>query len=467
LVKESGAMAQNLATSVGVVPVVRVPGSARKAAAEFNRNRFLWNDRAAALGPLSQLQLGPVRVWVITDPTIARDMLVGDSANWVRPATNRTPIRMGFGENLFTQSEKAWAAMEPTINQSFRKRALEPRLAEMPEIIERELAEVAVGEPVDVVALTGRLALVLAAKVLFGFDLSSHRVAELAKHQHDLVTWVGNRVGSLLNTVPFSFSSSARKMKGDRRVLETFARDVIAHGRARRACAAPTFDLLDALLDSKPNGKALTETELVGHVLGMMLAGNETTAVTLAWAVVAGAENPAEWERVRNDPSQAERFLQESMRMRPTVWAFSRQGKLKAQVGGHRNRWNTLTAVVYLRGMNQREDLWGDPGNFRPDRFDDADSAQKRSLMHFALGPRMCIGMHLAMAEMTAVLPALAQLGNVELDVSAGTPVEDPHFALRAKPGITARFIGVRHPSLATNDSTASATSSPAPKTAI
>jgi cytochrome P450 len=441
LVEESNTMTQKLATSagsIGSVPVIRVPGSTRKAAAEFNRDRFLWNDRAAALGPLSQLQLGPIRVWIITDPTIARDMLVSDSANWIRPATNRTPIRLGFGENLFTQSEKAWAAMEPTMSPAFRKRALEPRLAEMPEIIERELADVPVGEPVDIVALTGRLALVLAAKVLFGFDLSRERVAELARHQYDMVTWVGNRVGSLLNTVPFSFSSSARKMKADRRVLEAFAREVIAHGRAR---SEPAHDLLDALLDAKPNGKPLTETELVGHVLGMMLAGNETTAVALAWAVVAGAENPTEWERVRNDPSRAESFINESMRVRPAVWAFSRQGKLKSTVAGHANQWNTLTAVVYLRGMNQREDLWGDPGKFRPDRFTETDGAQKRSLMHFALGPRMCIGMHLAMAEMTAVLPALARLGNVELDVSAGAPVEDPHFALRAKPGITARFV--------------------------
>jgi cytochrome P450 len=437
LVEEINTMTQNLATSARGIPVVRVPGSARKAAAEFNRDRFLWNDKAAALGPLSQLQLGPFKVWIITDPAIAREMLVSDSASWVRPATARTPIRLGFGENLFTQSEKAWAVTEPTLSPAFRKRALEPRLVEMPEIIERVLADVPVDEPVDVVALTGRLALVLAAKVLFGFDLSRERAVELAAHQYDLVTWVGNRVGSLLNTVPFSFSSSARTMKADRKVLETFAREVISHGRAR---TEPAHDLLDALLDARPNGKALTEIELIGHVLGMMLAGNETTALALAWAVVAGAENPGEWARVRNDSSRAESFIHESMRVRPTVWAFSRQGRLKSKVAGHSNRWNTLTAVVYLRGMNRREDLWGDPAAFRPDRFSESDATHKRSLMNFALGPRMCVGMHLAMAEMTAVLPALARLGRVELDVSAGVPTEDPHFALRAKPGITARF---------------------------
>jgi cytochrome P450 len=440
LVEESNTMTQNIpaATANSAIPVVRIPGSARKAAATFNRDRFLWNDRAAALGPLSHLQFGPFKIWIITDPTIARDMVVSDAANWVRPATARTPIRLGIGENLFTQGEKAWAAMEPTLSPSFRKRSLEPRLAEMPAIIDRALAEVRQDESTDIVALTGRIALVLAAKILFGFDLSAERAADVAKHQYDLVTWVGTRIGSMLNTVPFSFSSSARDMRGHRVVLEIFAKEVIAHGRSR---TEPAHDVLEALLRAKPNGKALTEKELVGHVLGMLLAGNETTALALAWAVVAGAENPTEWARMRQDPSRAETFLNESMRLRPTVWAFSRQGRMRSQIAGHRNRWNNLTAVVYLRGMNRREDLWGDPLTFRPDRFAEVDASAKRSLMNFALGPRMCIGMHLAMAEMTAVLPALARLGNVELDVSKGAPIEDPHFALRAKPGITARFL--------------------------
>ena len=50
------------------VQVLRIPGSARKAAAVFNEDRFGWNDRASELGPLSQLRLGSARVWIITDP---------------------------------------------------------------------------------------------------------------------------------------------------------------------------------------------------------------------------------------------------------------------------------------------------------------------------------------------------------------------------------------------------------------
>jgi cytochrome P450 len=417
------------------VPVVRIPGSARKAAAVFNKDRFGWNDQASNLGPLTQLQLGPVRVWIITDPDIAREMLVTDSTNWTRPSTATTPIRLGIGENLFTQSEKAWAVTQPTLSPAFRKRSLDPRLAQMPELIERELATIQTSESVDVVALSTRIAMAIASTVLFGFDLPPERSAILAKHQYDLVTWVGHRIGSMVNSVPFSFSSSAREMRRNRAVLEDFASDVLANGRSR---AEPVDDVLEALLAAKPNGKPLKEKELFGHVLGMLLAGNETTALALAWAVVHGAQNPSDWAKLREDSSYAEAFITESMRLSPSVWAFSRRGRRGAKIAGHQTKLTSNMAVVYLRGMNHRADLWENPLAFIPDRHVGADSSQKRAIQNFALGPRMCIGMHLAMAEMCAVLPAMARLGDVVLE---STPTPDPHFAARAKGGVIARFV--------------------------
>jgi cytochrome P450 len=333
--------------STEVVPVLRVPGSARKAAATFSEDRFGWNDRATELGPLSQLRLGPARVWIITDPDIAREMLVTDSKSWIRPSTARTPIRLGIGENLVTQSEKAWAVTQPALSPAFRKRSLEPRLAQMSGLIDRELAAVRSGGSVDVVALTGRIAMSIAATVLFGFDLPPERSAVLAKHQYDLVTWVGNRIGSLLSSVPFSFSSSAREMKRNRKVLEDFAAEVLAHGRAR---TEPADDVLEALLAARPNGQPISEKELIGHILGMLLAGNETTALALAWAVVHGAENPSEWAKLRADASYAEPFITESMRLNPTVWAFARQTRPGGKIAGHETTfcriWQSFICAV-------------------------------------------------------------------------------------------------------------------------
>ena len=62
-------------------------------------------------------------------------------------------------------------------------------------------------------------------------------------------------------------------------------------------------------------------------------------------------------------------------------------------------------------------------------------------MLPFGLGLRGCIGQHLAMAELSAVLPALARRGSFTVD---GATTEDASFALRVAGGLTGRFTPVR-----------------------
>ena len=80
--------------------------------------------------------MGPVTTWVVTDAEVARTMLVPEGASWQRPPALAVPIRIGVGENLFTQSDKAWARLQPAVAPSFRKKALETRLAGIDAIVD-------------------------------------------------------------------------------------------------------------------------------------------------------------------------------------------------------------------------------------------------------------------------------------------------------------------------------------------
>ena len=75
---------------------------------------------------------------------------------------------------------------------------------------------------------------------------------------------------------------------------------------------------------------------------------------------------------------------------------------------------------------------------FDPSRHAQASKEQQRALIPFGLGPRGCIGQHLALAEMNAVVRALARRGDVEVD---GPIAEDPSFALRVRGGLRGRFV--------------------------
>jgi cytochrome P450 len=94
--------------------------------------------------------------------------------------------------------------------------------------------------------------------------------------------------------------------------------------------------------------------------------------------------------------------------------------------------------TVYLRGINRDPGLWPDPLRFNPSRHEADDRDARRALIPFGLGPRGCIGQHLATAEMSTVLPVLAQRGDVVVE---GEPVENPEFALRVRGGLQGRFV--------------------------
>ena len=414
---------------------IRIHRSLRRARRAFDADRLQWLDRAAAAAPLTQLRFGPVRTWVVTDPDLARHMLITDAASWERPPAAVVPIRLGIGENLFTMPDDAWEKLQPQLAPAFRKRALESRMASMTPIIDKCVAAIPRDRPFDVELTMGTLALQLAAWVLFGDRLDHDRAGELATHQQRLVTWVGHRTGQLRSIVPVALGRPAREMRTHRAVLNTYADELVQRLRT----GENTQDVGGLLTRAVIGGQAMPAAEQRTHVLGLLFAGNETTAAALTWAVANGARHPAEWDRLRTDPDSVRPFLDETLRLTPAVWGFAYRPKVRGAVlDGHRiGRAEVVT--VYLRGMNRDTQRWTEPLRFQPDRHR-GSSPLDTTMLSFGLGPRGCIGQHLAMAEMLAVLPALAAAGNFSLDPAQSEPIEDASFALRVRGGLFARL---------------------------
>jgi cytochrome P450 len=424
---------------MSTAPELRVHRSLTKALRLFDADRLRWLDEAAAIGPVVALRMGVVKVWVVTDAELARTMLVTDGSSWTRPPATLAPIRVGVGENLFTQSDKAWARLQPAVAPAFRKKALEARLADIDALVDDEVRAIPHDTTIDLELAMGRVALSLAAWVLLGEQLDRSRAEEIAHHQRAVVGWVGEQLGKLTGFIPVARGERGRDMKRHRAVLNAYADEVIARAKARGRAGD---DVLGALLSARPSGKALSPDQLRGHVLGLFLAGNETTAAALSWALVHGARTPDEWARVRDDPDRhTVAFLTETLRLTPAVWGIPRtptKAGIALTAAGVTTRVRRgQLATVYLRGINRDPATWDDPLRFDPSRHDTGAKEQHRALLPFGLGPRGCIGQHLAMAEMSAVLPALARRGNITID---GVVTEDPSFALRIRGGLNGRF---------------------------
>src|ERR1700730_8289261 len=130
-------------------PALRVHRSLRKSLRLLGADRLGWLDQAASMGPLVALQMGPLKAWVISDPGLARSILVTDSGSWTRPPTLVRPTRVAGGENLFNQGEPAWARLQPLLAPGFRKAALERRLAGIDALIAEQVAAIPLEQTVD------------------------------------------------------------------------------------------------------------------------------------------------------------------------------------------------------------------------------------------------------------------------------------------------------------------------------
>ncbi len=192
----------------------------------FGEDRLGWLDRAAALGPLSGLQFGPATVFVVTDIALTRAVLVTDRC-WTRPPSQRVPVSIAVGENLFSASDRRWRQVQPTIAPALRRRALAAPLAGLDELIASHIDTIPIGKEAELGAAMARLAFVAAAWVMLGDRLDPTKADELVEHQRHVVDWVGNRLGALSSAIPVSLGQSTQRMRRHRRVLEDYVDDAL------------------------------------------------------------------------------------------------------------------------------------------------------------------------------------------------------------------------------------------------
>ena len=419
------------------LPVVRIDRSLRRSLRRFGEDRLRYLDEAAAAAPVARLRFGPSSVVVVSDVAVARQLLVTDGAAWTRPPAMRFPVRLGVGENLFTKSDRAWARVQPLVAPAFRSRALAAPLARLDEIVADETAAIPVGTDLDLELVMGRIALVIAAWVFLGDRLATDRAEELADHQRHIVAWIGRRLGALSAGVPVTAGADHRRMRAHRAALERYVDGVIDRADAHDDDAAT---VLGALRAARVGGRALPRRELRSHILGLLLAGNETTAAALSWLLVHGAAAPEWWAALRDRPGTADDFVTESLRLHPPAWGLIRTpaaGGVELHTADRAIRVRRPGVVtVYIRGMHRDPGVWSDPTRFDPSRHADGAGVGGQ-MIPFGLGPRGCIGQHLALAELRALAPALARRGDV---VTSGVIEESADFALRPRGGLRGRF---------------------------
>ncbi|MDB4558837.1 cytochrome P450 [Amylibacter sp.] len=207
----------------------------------------------------------------------------------------------------------------------------------------------------------------------------------------------------------------------------TKMKDIADESIARRRESGPKEipDLLDLLMDGQDpkTERQMNASELRDNLLTFIVAGHETTALTLSWALYLCAFDPTVQEKLRAEAQSVlkgevatadhvgqmpycEQVIKETLRLYPPAAFLSRTAQADDVLCGRAIKpKDTVMLPVYA--LHRNELLWDNPDAFDPDRFGPGASYDRFSWLPFGDGPRVCIGSHFAMVEAQIILSTL------------------------------------------------------------
>lgn len=209
--------------------------------------------------------------------------------------------------------------------------------------------------------------------------------------------------------------------------------------------------LIKALQQEDPH--AIDHRRLRDECTTILLAGHETTSNALTWTLYLLSQHRDVLNRLQEEIAQVlggrhpdyadvehlkytRMVLQESMRLYPPVPGITRQSNEALEIGARTIPKDAIVeAIAYV--THRHPDFWTEPNRFDPERFhsDRVKLLYPGSYFPFGLGPRRCIGEHMAMLEMSLVLPMLVQAFELRL-VEGFKVVLHSQLTMRAQFGL-------------------------------
>jgi cytochrome P450 family 135 len=283
----------------------------------------------------------------------------------------------------------------------------------MREATERAVDSWRPGEPFALRPHTQAITFEVIVRAVFGVD-DEAAMERLREPLRKMLDWAGNPAPLLLVAVVGPDNPLVRRVIA-RRYLEPVDRELYALIRERRRAPdlAERDDVLSTLLLARDeHGEPMTDVELRDELLTLLVAGHETTATSLAWAVERLTRHPGALERVAADPEYADAVVKETLRLRPVVAIVLRRLLEPLRVAGSELPAGTTVAPCILL-VHRREDLYPEPDAFRPERFL-GEPPGTYGWIPFGGGVRRCLGAAFAQVEMQVVLETIARSARLE-----------------------------------------------------
>jgi cytochrome P450 len=393
-------------------------------------------------GDIVPLRILMTTAYLLNHPAHVEHVLQKNYRNY-RKSPMLGKLRPVLGDGLFMSEGELWTRQRKLIQPSFHKERVDALAERMTDVIVKHLdgweKHAASGEPFNLSDDTSFLTLEIALQTMFDTGLGGDAAgfAEAMKLIHEAsskrvwnLTGITERFPTKQNR---AFNEACAFLRG---VVERIIEERRRHPRV-------SDDLLSILMDARDSdtNEAMSDRQLRDEVMTLMLAGHDTTATMMAWALLILSQHSAHIENLRDEadmvlagrvPQAADvkaldytrRVLQEIARLRPSFWWFARVAINDDNIAGQPIKAGTTVFISqYL--IHTLPKIWEDPEKFDPDRFlpDQIMRRSKFAYFPFGAGPRVCVGSGFAMMEMQFALAMILRRFDIEI-----TSEREPEF---------------------------------------
>lgn len=413
---------------------------------------------AQEFGPLYKIRLGPRSIVVSSDAESIKRM------HRERPETFRRTQRlaeaieeMGFN-GLFSSEGDNWRRQRKLVAMALNTAHLKPFYPKLKVTTQRLLARweraAASGATIDLCRDLMRFTVDVTTQLAFGLDVNT------IETDGPVIQQKLDKVFPILNwriNAPFPYWRHLRLPQD--RALDRALADIhvqvngmIADVRERMKADPSLFqsptNFLEAIIAAKESqGVELSDADIFGNVCTLLLAGEDTTANTIAWAVNFFIEYPALFARAQAEvdavlgeallPGEIEQtgqlpfieaFYNETMRLKPVAPLTAMEPVEDVELDGYRIPKGTIVMML-TRHIAVDDRRFGNASAFDPDRWLKSDAERgcphdTTAFLHFGTGPRFCPGRNLALLEIRTALAMLCRNFEVSL-ANAAQPVEE------------------------------------------
>jgi cytochrome P450 len=386
---------------------------------------------------------------LFNDPAVVREILEDKEGIFPKSDLMVGALEALIGESIFVTDGEKWRRQRAMIDPAFSHMRLSLAFKAMSEAVadqETRLEGLAAsGEALSLDLAMSHLTADIICRTVFSVSLGSGVARDVFDNflvfERDVAQV---RIARLISDPAWT------RVPQKPEVLAACAR-IRAHLGALIDGHAGTDDIAGAVIAARDaaTGEGFTRDELIDQLGVFFLAGHETTASALTWAVyilasrpdilsglraevaaVAG-DGPISFEQTRRMP-YARAIFREALRLYPPITFMPRVALKPTTIGGYRLRRGALVMIAPWT-LHRHKSYWRDPDRFDPDRFlPEGESAQTPgAFIPFGAGPHTCVGAGFATAESILVLACLAR--RFEFDVSQARGVR-PVARLTTRP---------------------------------